>query len=121
MLFAKKTAAEKRADFAKGLKSGKLLRFPGAMNPLTVVKLSPHERHDMRHGLWRLRGIRLERKRPFSRLDDDNRRFGRGLAVEQRAERQRNGEDQRTSLVLHDDFDRRVTPTCGQCARIAHS
>lgn len=38
-LFAKKTGAEKRADFAKGLKSGKLLRFPGAMNPLTAMMI----------------------------------------------------------------------------------
>ncbi|MEX0644145.1 MAG: methylisocitrate lyase [Parvularculaceae bacterium] len=34
MLFTKKHAAEKRADFRKKLKSGKLLRFPGAFNPL---------------------------------------------------------------------------------------
>jgi methylisocitrate lyase len=39
MLFAKKTAAEKRAAFATGLKSGKLLRFPGAMNPLTAMMI----------------------------------------------------------------------------------
>lgn len=39
MLFAKKTAAEKRAAFAAGLKSGKLLRFPGAMNPLTAMAI----------------------------------------------------------------------------------
>jgi len=39
MLFAKKTAAEKRAAFAKALKSGKLLRFPGAMNPLTAMMI----------------------------------------------------------------------------------
>lgn len=39
MLFAKKHAADKRADFAKGLKSGKLLRFPGAMNPLTAMMI----------------------------------------------------------------------------------
>lgn len=37
MLFTKKTAAGKRADFAKALKSGRLLRFPGAMNPLTAM------------------------------------------------------------------------------------
>ena len=34
MLFTKKSAAEKRADFRKGLASGKLLQFPGAFNPL---------------------------------------------------------------------------------------
>jgi methylisocitrate lyase len=34
MLFTKKSAAEKRADFRAKLKSGKLLRFPGAFNPL---------------------------------------------------------------------------------------
>ena len=34
MLFTKKSAAEKRADFCKGLASGKLLQFPGAFNPL---------------------------------------------------------------------------------------
>ena len=39
MIFAKKTAAEKRAAFAKALKSGKLLRFPGAMSPLTAMMI----------------------------------------------------------------------------------
>lgn len=39
MLFAKKHAADKRAEFAKALKSGKLLRFPGAMNPLTAMMI----------------------------------------------------------------------------------
>ncbi len=34
MLFTKKSAAEKRADFRKGLASGKLLQYPGAFNPL---------------------------------------------------------------------------------------
>ncbi|MBI1366623.1 MAG: methylisocitrate lyase [Alphaproteobacteria bacterium] len=34
MLFTKKTAAEKRADLRAKLKSGKLLQFPGAFNPL---------------------------------------------------------------------------------------
>lgn len=34
MLFTKKLPAEKRADFRAGLKSGKLLQFPGAFNPL---------------------------------------------------------------------------------------
>lgn len=39
MLFAKKSASEKRADLAKALKAGKLLRFPGAMNPLTAMMI----------------------------------------------------------------------------------
>ena len=39
MLFTKKSTAEKRADFRKALKSGKLLRFPGAMNPLTAMMI----------------------------------------------------------------------------------
>lgn len=39
MLFAKKHAADKRSEFAKSLKSGKLLRFPGAMNPLTAMMI----------------------------------------------------------------------------------
>lgn len=39
MLFAQKTAVEKRAAFAKALKSGKLLRFPGAMSPLTAMMI----------------------------------------------------------------------------------
>ncbi len=34
MLFTKKHAAEKRANFCKALASGKLLQFPGAFNPL---------------------------------------------------------------------------------------
>ncbi|NWG92392.1 MAG: methylisocitrate lyase [Parvularculaceae bacterium] len=34
MLFTRKLAAEKRADFRARLKSGKLLQFPGAFNPL---------------------------------------------------------------------------------------
>ncbi len=34
MLFTRKHAAEKRADFRAKLKSGKLLQFPGAFNPL---------------------------------------------------------------------------------------
>jgi methylisocitrate lyase len=39
MLFARKTAAEKRKTFADALKSGRLLRFPGAMNPLTAMAI----------------------------------------------------------------------------------
>ena len=34
MHFTKKNAAEKRSDFVKRLKLNKLLRFPGAYNPL---------------------------------------------------------------------------------------
>ncbi|MGE4107033.1 MAG: methylisocitrate lyase [Bacteriovoracia bacterium] len=37
MLFGKKSATEKRAAFRKGLKSGKLLRFPGAFSPLVSM------------------------------------------------------------------------------------
>lgn len=39
MLFQTKLAAEKRADLRAKLKSGKLLRFPGAMNPLTAMMI----------------------------------------------------------------------------------
>ena len=38
MYFVKKTPAEKRTDLQKKLKTGKLVRFPGAYNPL-VAKL----------------------------------------------------------------------------------
>ena len=38
MHFIKKDPLQKKAEFAKKLKSGKLLRFPGAYNPL-VAKL----------------------------------------------------------------------------------
>ena len=34
MHFTKKSNSEKRLDFVKRLKSNKLLRFPGAYNPL---------------------------------------------------------------------------------------
>ena len=34
MHFTKKTASEKRSNFVKELQSKKLLRFPGAYNPL---------------------------------------------------------------------------------------
>ena len=34
MHFTKKNASEKRSDFIKNLQSKKLLRFPGAYNPL---------------------------------------------------------------------------------------
>lgn len=39
MLFAKKHAADKRAESVQALKSGRLLRFPGAMNPLTAMMI----------------------------------------------------------------------------------
>lgn len=39
MLFTEKTAAEKRADLRSGLKSGKLLRFPGAHAPLVALEV----------------------------------------------------------------------------------
>jgi methylisocitrate lyase len=37
MLFNKKTGAQKRAEFAKALKSGRLLKFPGAFSPLVSM------------------------------------------------------------------------------------
>ena len=37
MLFAKKSPTQKRADFRVALKSGKLLRFPGAFSPLVSM------------------------------------------------------------------------------------
>jgi len=37
MLFSKKTAWQKRADFRSALKSNKLLRFPGAFSPLVSM------------------------------------------------------------------------------------
>lgn len=39
MLFAKKNAEAKRRDFRAALASGRLLRFPGAMNPLTAMAI----------------------------------------------------------------------------------
>ena len=36
MHFIKKTAKQKRKDFVKKIKSGKILRVPGAYNPLTA-------------------------------------------------------------------------------------
>ncbi len=42
MLFTVKTAVEKRADFAAGLKSGRLLCFPGAFSPLVAVEIERH-------------------------------------------------------------------------------
>jgi len=40
MHFTKKNASEKRSNFTESLKSGKLLRFPGAYNPLTAKLIS---------------------------------------------------------------------------------
>ncbi len=40
MLFAKKTPAEKRADFRAALAEGKLLRFPGVFSPLVAMLIA---------------------------------------------------------------------------------
>jgi len=40
MHFTKKNASEKRSNFTESLKSGKLLRFPGAYNPLSAKLIS---------------------------------------------------------------------------------
>ena len=40
MHFTKKNALEKRSDFVESLKSGNLLRFPGAYNPLSAKLIS---------------------------------------------------------------------------------
>jgi methylisocitrate lyase len=40
MHFTKKNSLEKRANFRNSLKSGKLLRFPGAYNPLSAKLIS---------------------------------------------------------------------------------
>jgi len=40
MHFTKKNPAEKRSNFVKSLNSGKLLRFPGAYNPLSAKLIS---------------------------------------------------------------------------------
>ena len=42
MLQATKSAAEKRKDLRAGLKSGKLLRFPGAFSPLVAMAIQRH-------------------------------------------------------------------------------
>lgn len=42
MLIAKKSAAEKRKAFRAALKSGKLLRFPGAFSPLVALAIQRH-------------------------------------------------------------------------------
>jgi methylisocitrate lyase len=39
MLFTKKSGSEKRAQFSRGLKSGKLLRFPGAFSPYIALMI----------------------------------------------------------------------------------
>ena len=43
MLFTTKSAAEKRAEFRKGLASGKLLQYPGAFNPLCAQMIERKE------------------------------------------------------------------------------
>ena len=40
MHFTKKNVLEKRSSFVESLKSGKLLRFPGAYNPLSAKLIS---------------------------------------------------------------------------------
>jgi methylisocitrate lyase len=42
MLHANKSAADKRKDFRAALKSGKLLRFPGAFSPLVAMAIQKH-------------------------------------------------------------------------------
>jgi methylisocitrate lyase len=42
MLSVKKSAADKRKDFHAALKSGKLLRFPGAFSPLVAMMIQRH-------------------------------------------------------------------------------
>src|SRR5208282_3095775 len=42
MLFARKSSAQKRAEFRVALKSGKLLRFPGAFSPLVAMAIQRH-------------------------------------------------------------------------------
>ena len=39
MLFATKSAAEKRSGFRAGLNSGKILKFPGAHAPLVSMEI----------------------------------------------------------------------------------
>lgn len=43
MLFASKSPAQKRTDFRAALKSGKLLRFPGAFSPLVSMLVERQE------------------------------------------------------------------------------
>jgi methylisocitrate lyase len=42
MLFASKSASQKRAEFRAALRSGKLLRFPGAFSPLVSLLIERH-------------------------------------------------------------------------------
>ena len=42
MLTATKSAAEKRKEFRAALKTGKLLRFPGAFSPLVAMAIQRH-------------------------------------------------------------------------------
>lgn len=42
MLFSRKSPVQKRADFRAALKSGKLLRFPGAFSPLVSMLVERH-------------------------------------------------------------------------------
>ena len=42
MLQATKSAAEKRQEFRAALKTGKLLRFPGAFSPLVAMAIQKH-------------------------------------------------------------------------------
>jgi methylisocitrate lyase len=42
MLFSKKAPAKKRAEFRAALKSGKLLRIPGAFSPLVAMAIQRH-------------------------------------------------------------------------------
>ena len=42
MLFASKPASQKRAEFRAALRSGKLLRFPGAFSPLVSLLIERH-------------------------------------------------------------------------------
>src|SRR6516164_2378077 len=42
MLITKKSAAEKRKEFRTALKSGRLLRMPGAFSPLVAMAIQRH-------------------------------------------------------------------------------
>jgi methylisocitrate lyase len=42
MLFAQKSATDKRTDLRAALRSGKLLRFPGAVSPLVALLIERH-------------------------------------------------------------------------------
>jgi len=43
MLHARRSVSDRRADFRAGLASGRLLRFPGAISPLTARLIEQHE------------------------------------------------------------------------------